>query len=646
MLDAYAVRKAIPRVLIAVIGINLSIYICVAIVDIVNVVAGGMAGLIVSPFGLEGMTDFEVDTDPANAIVAGVGIAVGAGPMVAATTAAFTAIATGGISVVLSALGAILWLLMPLILLALAILVTVVIRQALLFFLIIVSPIAIVCYILPGTEKYFSKWWDLFFKTLLVYPIIALIFALSDVFASIIMTTNTGGLTGVAKIITAIIVIYAPLFLIPFAFRFAGGAMAQLTKVATGVGDKMSQSGFVKQRREYYGQKHKDNMLRGRAEAYRRSDSVASDTNRSRARRAAAGWRAKKLSGYRADIYDREAELNERMAKATAATSGSGDDTAIRAYSVNKEVADAARRDGRGEGELWRTTSSGGLEYRTAGGAWTSENAVKESRRKYGNRNVSQLQQSMAYEMKKASTQEQQDSVASSFAQTADSWGMSENQANGAWIGAGFANQDHNLQLKHARWERDESTGKMMMKANESSIIKEMDEKKGAYEAGRNNADTWTTMSMGVKKASDGFALADQTVKNLESKNTSSLNPDELVEHNQKLSKAREDRATHSETLQRAARVVDSIRTVQPEVGADGKPTGSGKMIESIGAGAAGRTKEEMRAFAKITDQYAGKYTEQRDDYGAGQPAAPPRPAGHVEEAIYNRTDGRDTKTK
>lgn len=637
MLDAYAIRKAIPRVLIAAIGINISIYVCVAMVDIVNVVAGGMAGLIVAPFATEGLTVFDQPTDVANSVVAGVGVAVGGGPMVAAVTSAITAIGVGGMSVILSALGALLWMLMPIILLALAILIVVIIRQALLFFLIVISPIAMVCYILPGTEKYFQKWWDLFFKTLIVYPIIALMFALSDAFTAIIMSSNTGGITGVAKTVTGIIVIYAPLFLIPFAFRFAGGAMATLTKAATGIGDKMAQSGFVKQRREYYGQKNQDNMLRGRAEAYRNAE-AKSNRARTRAGKAVSGWRAKKLSGYRADIYDRESELNERMAKATAATSGSGDDTAIRAYTVNKEVADAARRRGQGEGELWKQTEDG-IQYRTAGGKWVGERAVTEARRKWGNRNVSQLQQSMAYEMKKASTQEQQDSIVSNFAQTADSWGMSENQANGAWIGAGFANQDHNLQWKHASWSRG-SDGRMVMDNNESGIIKEMDEKKDSYSAGRNNADTWTTMSKGVKKASDGFALADQTVKNLETKGT--LTSDEQAQ----LTKAREDRTKHSDTLQRAARVVDSIRTVQEELGPDGKPTGSGRMIESIGAGASGRTKEEMRAFAKITDQYAGKYTPQRDDYGPGQPAAPPRPEGHTEEAIYQRTDSRDERAK
>ncbi len=637
MLDAYAIRKAIPRIVLAVIGINLSIYLCVAAVDIVNVVAQGIGGLIVGPFSTAGMTVFEVKTDPANGIAAGLGVAVGAGPMAAATTAAYTAIATQGLAVVTGALGSLLTLLAPIICLAIAILVTVVIRQALLFFLIVVSPIAIACYILPGTEKYFSKWWDLFLKTLLVYPIIALMFALSDVFASIIMSTNSGGLTGIAKIVTGIIVIYAPLFLIPFAFRFAGGAMSTLVKAASGAGDRMAKSGFVKSRREFYGQANKDTMTRARAEAYRRASSSADQNAGLRGRSAA--WRARKISGYRSDILDREADLNKRQSEAQAAVSGNGDDSLVRAYTVNKSLADGQKT----EGDLWRYkrdangVSTGAKEYRSAGGSWQSESSVTEAQRKYGSRNVSQLQQSLAYEMRKAATQEQQDSVVRNFAETADAWGMSENQTNGAWIGAGFANQDSNLQWKHGRWSRDSATGEMKMAANEASIIKEMDEKKGSYEAGRMNADTWTTMGKGVKAASEGKQAADATIASLESKTT--LDDSEKAD----LRAAYAQRDTHNDTLQRASRIVDSVRTFQEDVGPDGKPTGRGK-VESIGAGAAGRTKEEMRAFAKITDQYAGEYTKQSDGYA--RPAAPNRPEGHVEDAIYDRQAGRDGRTK
>ena len=50
MLDAYTVRKAIPRIVLAVIAINLSIYLCVAAIDITNIIGHGLGNLITGPF--------------------------------------------------------------------------------------------------------------------------------------------------------------------------------------------------------------------------------------------------------------------------------------------------------------------------------------------------------------------------------------------------------------------------------------------------------------------------------------------------------------------------------------------------------------------------------------------------------------------
>lgn len=640
MLDAYAVRKAIPRIVLAVIGINLSIYLCVAAVDVTNVVGGGIARLLVGPFADADATVFDVPTDPANTIVAGVGTYLAVGPLTAALNSMLYTVAFGGITGILSALGSLLFLLIPLGLLALAIVITVVIRQALLFFLIVVSPVAIACYVLPGTEKYFKAWGDLFVKTLLVYPIIALMFALSDVFGSIIFTSNTGGLTGVAKIVAGIVVIYAPLFLIPFAFKFAGGAMSRIAGAATGVGDRMAKSGFVKERVDYKKQMLKDDMLRGRAEAYRRANASAS---RGGVRGFAAGRMAKNLSGYKTDILDREAELKARLDEATAKTANSGDDSLIRAYTVNKKTADEARANKTGEGKLWRIGEDGQMQYSTAGGKWVSETDVDEAQRKYGKRNTTQLSTSMAYEMKKAATQEQQDNLVRSFGETAEEWGMSSSQAQGAWIGAGFANQDQNLQWKHASWQgTTDAAGntKFSMNTGGTKLIEEMDEKKGSYEAGRQNADTWSTMSDTVVEAHQGKAAAEYSISQLRAL------PSRTKEQDNQLAKQIEIRDKHNDTLHRASRIVDSIRTEHEELGADGKPTGSGRKVTSIGAGASGRTKEEMTAFAQITDQFAGKYQGPEGFFDPNDPNKLPKPADRPQAPAEQSLDDRQQERK
>jgi hypothetical protein len=208
------------------VGINLSIYLCVAAIDITNVVGGGLMQLIVSPFDFD-----KIYVDGSAGNTAGV-MAILSGALV-------------GIIVFLGAGGAggllaiMLMLILTVMLLVLAIMITLALRQALLVLLTVLSPIAIALFILPNTEKYFRQWWDLFLKTLIIYPIIAALFAISGVMASISLSStgdpDSGNIDGAFQIITALILVYMPLFMIPFAFKFAGGVLGGAMNVANGM---------------------------------------------------------------------------------------------------------------------------------------------------------------------------------------------------------------------------------------------------------------------------------------------------------------------------------------------------------------------------------------------------------------------------
>jgi hypothetical protein len=249
MLDAYTVRKAIPRVVLAVIAINLSIYLCIAALDITMIIGRGMHQLLVNPF----LQDFDVngvkiEANAENSILGILGVVGILGSLVAAIIVTSAGVAAAAVGV----LGLLLPLIITISLIILAVLFTLVIRQGLLIFLIIVSPVAFACYILPGTEKYFKQWLDLFTRTLMVYPIIAAIFAMSSVLGAILLTSASGSgsgsmipnfyvaqasqsdAVGTVQIIVAILVLYLPLVLIPFAFKLAGGAISAIANAATG----------------------------------------------------------------------------------------------------------------------------------------------------------------------------------------------------------------------------------------------------------------------------------------------------------------------------------------------------------------------------------------------------------------------------
>lgn len=253
MLDAYAVRKAIPRIVLAVIGINLSIYLCVAANDIATIVGRGLNQLLVTPFiDQNSFKGIQIESNVENNILGVLGVGGALGGAFVAVVGSIGAVGASALAV----LGFMLPLIITVALIALAVLFTLVIRQGLLVFLIVVSPVAIACYVLPGTEKYFKQWLDLFTRTLMVYPIIAVIFAMSNVLGAILLSSAAGGsgaavmtasmvdnfdrfaqtsdAIGTVQIIAAILVLYAPLVLIPFSFKLAGGAMSAVMNAASG----------------------------------------------------------------------------------------------------------------------------------------------------------------------------------------------------------------------------------------------------------------------------------------------------------------------------------------------------------------------------------------------------------------------------
>lgn len=241
MLDAYTIRKIAPRLLLAVIGINISYYLVVAVVDLSNIVAVGVADMLRGAF-LENPNFGDAPGLTATNVAAG-GI-VTAGVLTAMVTGSFALI---GASLALGFAGLMLMLIIFIFFLSIAVLLTLIIRYGLIILLAVTAPIAIAATVLPGTEKYFQQWWSLFLKTLAVYPIIAILFAMSDILTVIFLqASNDSANSGAAKlvfVIVAIMAMYAPLFLIPFAFQLAGGAMGTIFSGIKGLTDRGNQFG-------------------------------------------------------------------------------------------------------------------------------------------------------------------------------------------------------------------------------------------------------------------------------------------------------------------------------------------------------------------------------------------------------------------
>ncbi len=256
MFDAYTVKKVMPRLLIAVVLIQLSWFIFTGMINLTTAVAYGVEGLIYAPFKQSGTelslgNVFTVITGASTTVGGTTGgqagfAALAAGGAVAGGAAAF---ATGSVGVLFAMAGTVL----------LSLLIgffVLVLRQVVILALLVVSPIALVLWILPNTEKYWKLWWESFSKLLLMFPMILAMIAAGRAFGYVaaVSTSGTGGAENVIKMLIVFLGFFGPFFLIPKTFQLAGSMFANLTGM---VNDK-GRGGFDRLK-NYRGRKYKEN---------------------------------------------------------------------------------------------------------------------------------------------------------------------------------------------------------------------------------------------------------------------------------------------------------------------------------------------------------------------------------------------------
>ncbi len=254
MIDAYTAKKIMPRLLAAAIFVNISIYLVAIMIDIFNILGNGIGNLILGPFKGTVFNKFE-NTGNDNSIGAIIAVIITA-VLGIITISAWTALkSTASLSEAKS--GALMpfmhfiliFVLLPAVLITLAIFATLIIRQGIILLLIVTAPIAFALFALPSTEKYFKKWWSLLISTLMVYPIITVIFSCSIILAALSYNNPTNGATfaGIIGAIVAFIILIVPLALIPFSFKLAGGVIANLSGSIKGKTDT-----FAGTRKQHY----------------------------------------------------------------------------------------------------------------------------------------------------------------------------------------------------------------------------------------------------------------------------------------------------------------------------------------------------------------------------------------------------------
>lgn len=197
-LSNYSLKKMLPRLIICAIAVNVSFYICAALADLSNIVGAGVKDLLLS-----GVSE---DTDPLSDLAGNALKAVGnlTSGIIGVAAVAITILFFGGTVV------------MSLAVLILAITV----RQVALIVLVVVSPLAFACYLLPNTQKWWRMWFDNYTKMLLVYPMFMTVWGGSRLVSNLAASTGSG-FPFVVDVVCAV----APALAIIPCFKAAGGVL-------------------------------------------------------------------------------------------------------------------------------------------------------------------------------------------------------------------------------------------------------------------------------------------------------------------------------------------------------------------------------------------------------------------------------------
>lgn len=186
-LSNYGIKSILPRLVIAVILVNISYFICAIAIDAFNILGSGIEGIMQA--GINAVPDPQSNSELGIDWSRGWGVAMSglvALLIIGGAAAGAVAAVLLGAQVIPIIISALLAVMLP-ILIAFAI---IVIRHVFIILLVLLSPLAFVSMLLPGTSNLFSKWQNAFLTILLMYPIIMLALFGSILGAKIILTVN------------------------------------------------------------------------------------------------------------------------------------------------------------------------------------------------------------------------------------------------------------------------------------------------------------------------------------------------------------------------------------------------------------------------------------------------------------------------
>lgn len=205
----YGIKKTLPRLIIAAVLVNVSYWICAFAVDASNILGYGIHSLFVGV-----MDRFSVEANYA-----------GITPTWQGVTTAVLGGAVGGYALFMNGIYFLVPMLVGAAVAALVALVILAARQALITLLILIAPLAFVAYILPNTEKYFTKWRETLMTMLLLFPIFSAVFSGAQLAGMAIIQTAGDN---IITLILGLAVQVAPIVITPLFIKLSGNLIGRI----------------------------------------------------------------------------------------------------------------------------------------------------------------------------------------------------------------------------------------------------------------------------------------------------------------------------------------------------------------------------------------------------------------------------------
>lgn len=306
----YGIKKLLPRLIIAAVLVNISYYICAAAVDLSNILGYSFQHIFIQIrqelFQIHGNTwnSGMGNWQSVTSFVLSGGatvLALGVGGMVALA-------ATGG--TVAAAIFLLLPVLLGAIITVLVVLLILAARQALIVIMIIISPLAFVAYLLPGTEKWFDKWRDLFITMMIFFPAFSMVFGGAQLAGAVIIQNASS----INMIILGLAVQIAPLAIAPLLLKLSGGFLNRIAGVINNPG-----KGLVDRTRKWAGEQAEMHKQRGlgdgehlRRRNFLRNGARSLDNRKRRLAERTANYSAMSDNRYNATAEHQELDTQRR----------------------------------------------------------------------------------------------------------------------------------------------------------------------------------------------------------------------------------------------------------------------------------------------------------------------------------------------